>query len=172
MPSPMLNPNQPPPMPTSGMLNPYANQSLEQMYAQAAMPDSELLGQGTPPELPTAQQGILAPQAPKQPQGVSGMIDQYAAQNGGAMGLIQKGLAGLDEAYLQSQLTADQLLTRKNQLSEAEQARQKQMLDSLALEYDIQYKKQDLEVKRENLFQQRALLGMQLTGMYWTLPRV
>lgn len=123
-----------------------------------------------PPDMnPMLMGGMAQPQTfvPPQPQS----IGQYAQTNWAD--LLFSGLNELAYQASRADLTPAQAAAMDQQRAESERdtanRKRQEQLEMLKLQADMDYRAKDLEIKRENLAQQRVLLGMQLQQMNSTL---
>lgn len=105
---------------------------------------------------------MAQPMPAQDPRGFFQQIGDYAKNNAGE--LLSRGINQINENYMTDNMSVENYLKYQNVKNEKEIANKKNVLDSLALEQDMRYKTQDLEVKRENLAQQRMILMSQLSG--------
>lgn len=144
-----------PPMAPTGMMLPMPTpiQNVPEMLSQAPAIEPMM-------QMPQTNAMMQAPE-PSFMDRINAMAQQQVEQSGGGLGLLQQGIAGLEDNYLREILPADLYLKKKQQEDEANIARQGQILRSLQLESDLDYRRQQLDLERERnqIARETALRG-------------
>lgn len=148
----------PPPAPTG--MPPMPNPIINAPEMLAPVPAIEPMMQ-----LPQTNAMMQAPE-PSFMDRINAMAQQQVTNAGGGLGLLQQGIAGLEDNYLREILPADLYIKKKQQEDDAEIARQGQVLRSLQLESDLDYRRQQLDLERERnqIARETALRGPQGTA--------
>lgn len=144
------------------------NEPLRVDVGTSPIPQNEMIA--TPPETMTLpQQNAMLTKQPQNlieaalmgvnaPEGQAPFSDYV---KGNWQGLIQQGIEGLQENSMRENLPADIYLKLKTVENEKALAEQNQFLNNLKLQADLDYQRQSIDLKKEELMieRQKALTG-------------
>lgn len=129
-------------------------------------PDNAMMDAPAPSMIPQSANPILQPNSLLEagvmdiaaPQGQTPLQDYVGAN---WQDLLSQGIAGLEDQYYRENLPADTYLKMRSIENDKELAQQNQLLNNLKLQSDLDYQKQSLDLKREELAidRQRVLSG-------------